>query len=145
MAKNLRILGTSVGPFSRDDVVPAYALAAADPDSLVANRMADWTDDPATVDVSAESLAASAPDASADLVRAHAKAIADNRQLSSSVESLHGKCLSLEAKCQALEAELASKVNELAAVKSQRDKVAVELEEMKLLADSATAPSNPAQ
>lgn len=140
-ARNLRIIGTTVGRFQAGDVVPAYALAAANPEFLVESGVAQWTTEMPTVSVDAESLAVAAPDATPDLIRAHAKATAENQTLREAVDSTHARCLEFEAKNDALTAELASKVEELATVKSQRDKLAVELEEMKLLADSATDPA----
>lgn len=130
-AKNLRIIGTTVGAFKAGDVVPAYALAAANPANIVEHRLAEWTDDAATVDIPAESLARSAPDASADLVKAHAKATAEVRELRESNGQLHDKCVAAEAKAESLAKELADKVAELATAKADRDAARVDLETAK--------------
>lgn len=140
MRKNLAILASSVGAFKQGDVVPDYALAGANPPWLVENGLAEWSNDPATVDVDADSLAQAAPDATPELIKAHAKATADVKELTGTVDALHKKCLDLEAKNKALGNELAAKVDELAAVKAQREKIRLEFEDLKLLMETATDP-----
>lgn len=141
--KNLRILATSVGKWVKGDIVPAYALNAANPQWLADERHAEWTDDPATVQVTTEALATAAPDASEELIKAHVKLKADYKEATDSLAALHAKCLDLESKHKAVTSELTAKVEELGSVKAARDKLAVELEEMKAIADHATKPVDP--
>lgn len=147
--KNLRIVATEVGEFKKDDVVPAYALAQANPDVLVEKKLCSWTDDPTTVTVSVESLATAAPDMSADLVKAHSKLLADHEEALEQIDTLHAKGLDLESKVKSLTAELSQKVQDIETYKSQRDKVMVEVEQMKLLLAEeknkppATPPATP--
>lgn len=140
MAKNLLILATTVGNFKQGDIVPDYVLKGCDPEWLVENEYAKRTNDPANVDVDTDSLVQAAPDATPELIKAHAKATADVRELTGTVDTLHAKCLDLEAKNKALADELAAKVDELATIKSQREKIQSEFEDLKLLMESATDP-----
>lgn len=143
---NLRILATEVGDFKRDDVVPAYALAQANPDILVEKKLCSWTDDPATVTVSTETLATASPEASKDLVVAHTALMADHKEAIEQIDILHAKCLDLEKQTKALTAELSQKVNDIETYKSQRDKALLEIEQCKkLLAETAstTPPATP--
>lgn len=143
--KNLEIIGHTVGAYKAGDIVPAYALAAANPENIVEHGLAKWTDDPATVSVNVETLTAAAPDATPGLIQAHSRLTAEHKQLTATVETLHAKCLDLEKKNESLAAELAAKVEEIGTVKSQREKALADLEDMKLLAEAATAPKENGQ
>lgn len=124
--KNLRILATTAGPFKQGDVIPAYALSNAD--WQVEEGFAVRTDDPATVDVSADDLAKSAPDASGDLIKSHAQALETLKSQEDTIDQLHKKCIDLELKNEALTKELGAKTTELSEAKNARDKYAVDLE-----------------
>jgi chromosome segregation ATPase len=132
--KNLRIKATSAGEFKAGDVVPAYAFGHAD--WLVNEGLAEWTGDRVTVEVSADSLKKGAPDASADLAKAHADTLAKATRLEDTVDSLHARVLDLEANADALAKENAAKVVELAEAKAERDAARVEVEKLK--AENAT-------
>lgn len=130
-AKNLRIIGTSVGPFSAGDIVPAYALASANPEFLIEARIVEPTNEMATVEVSADDLVKSSPESSSDLVKAHAAALETIKRHDESIEQLHEKCLDLESKNEALTKELGAKTAELSEAKKARDQHAVDLETAK--------------
>lgn len=129
--KNLRINSTTVGQFKSGDIVPAYALASLDVDFLISVNVVSPTEEPATVDIPAESLAKAAPDASADLIKAHAKLLAQSKDDAATIAALHAKCLELESKSDALAKEVAAKTVELEAAKKARDEHAVTVETLK--------------
>jgi hypothetical protein len=131
MAKNLQIINGTVGGYKPGDIVPAYALASANPDWLVKEGFCEWSTATATVTVDASSLAKSAPDASADLVKAHAKLLAQTKEDAATIQALHDKCLDLESKSDALAKEVAAKTVELEAAKKVRDEHAVTVETLK--------------
>ena len=137
--KNLRIVGADIGDDKIGDVVPAYALAQAHPEILVERKLCAWTDDPTTIVVTTEDLAAAAPDTSATLVKAHSELMADHKVALEQIDSLHAKCLDLEKSNKSLTAELGQKVQDIETYKSQRDKVMLEVEQLKTLV--ATQPA----
>lgn len=136
MAKNLEIVTGTVGGYNPGDIVPTYALAAANPDWLVAEGFCKWTTATPTVTVNADSLAKSAHDASGDLVKAHAKLIEQAKQDAETIEALHAKCIDLESKVEALSKAVAAKTVELEEAKKARDEHAVTVETLK--AENAT-------
>lgn len=140
--KNLRLLTADIGDFVKGDVVPAYALAQAHPDVLVERKICEWTNDPTTVTVTTESLAAAVPDMSSSLIKEHTALMADHKEALGQIDVLHDKCLELEKQNKALAAELAQKVQDIDNYKGQRDKALLEIEQCKtLLAEASKAPA----
>jgi len=137
---NLLILATVIGDFQKGQIVPGYALAGCNPDHLVSNGLAAWTNDHETVEVSVDALATAVPNASNDLIKAHAALKADHNEALDQIDKLHAKCLDLEKKHGALTKELGVKTEEVQAVKSERDKLAVEVVELKKQLDAKPAP-----
>ncbi|MFO0937838.1 MAG: hypothetical protein U0798_15140 [Gemmataceae bacterium] len=138
--KNLRILAANIGVYRQGDIVPAYALIKAKPDSLVKKGLAEWTGDRETVQVSATELTKAAPDASHDLIKAHATLKREHESALRTIETLHGKCLDLEKKHEAVSKSLVEKTEELEEARARRDAIAVEVQELKTLIDAQTTP-----
>ena len=134
--KNLKILTAEIGEFKHGEIVPAYALAQAHPDILVERKLCEWTNEPATVTVSTESLAAAAPDTSSSLIKAHSALMADHKEALEQIDILHKKGLDLESTVKALTAELSQKVQDIDTYKGQRDKALLEIEQLKTILET---------